>query len=94
MTDLLLVLVLIEVSLVSYQTGRIWKKLNSGEEQRMLEDNVQRAMDRMVEEVEKAKDHVASKEGIGSMDQGFENIMTYQVSLGRGRMSEGEPWNV
>jgi hypothetical protein len=48
----------------------------------------------MVEEVEKAKDHVASKDGIGSMDQGFENIMTYQVSLGRGRMSEGEPWNV
>lgn len=94
MTDVLLVLVLIEVALVSYQTGRIWKKLNSGEEQRMLEDNVQRAMDRMVEEVEKAKDHVASKEGIGSMDQGFENIMTYQVSLGRGRMSEGEPWNV
>jgi hypothetical protein len=94
MTDLLLVMVLIEVALVSYQTARIWKKLNSGEEQRMLEDNVQRAMDRMVEEVEKAKDHVASKDGIGSMDQGFENIMTYQVSLGRGRMSEGEPWNV
>jgi hypothetical protein len=94
MTDLLLVLVLIEVALVGYQTGRIWKKLNSGEEQRVLEDNVQRAMDRMVEEVEKAKDHVASKDGIGSMDQGFENIMTYQVSLGRGRMSEGEPWNV
>jgi hypothetical protein len=94
MTDLLLVLVLIEVALVSYQTGRIWKKLNSGEEQKTLEENVQRAMDRMVEEVEKAKDHVASKEGIGSMDQGFENIMTYQVSLGRGRMSEGEPWNV
>ena len=93
MTDLLLVLVLIEVALVSYQTGRIWKKLNSGEEQRMLEENVQRAMDRMVAEIEEAKDHVASND-IGSMDRGFENIMTYRVNLGRGRMSEGEPWNV
>ena len=93
MTDLLLVLVLIEVALVSYQTGRIWKKLNSGEEQRMLEVNVQRAMDRMAEKVLAEQD----KERTGdsrSLDQGFENIMTYSVALGRGRMSEGEPWNV
>jgi hypothetical protein len=93
MTDLLLVLVLIEVALVSYQTWRIWKKLNSGEEQKMLEDNVQRAMDRMAEKMLAEQD----KERVGdsrSLDQGFENIMTYSVALGRGRMSEGEPWNV
>lgn len=93
MTDLLLVLVLIEVALVSYQTWRIWKKLNSGEEQRMLEDNVQRAMDRMAEKVLAEQDKERTGDG-RSLDQGFENIMTYSVALGRGRMSEGEPWNV
>ena len=93
MTGLLLVLVLIEVALVGYQTGRIWKKLNSGEEQRMLEDNVQRAMDRMAEKVLAEQDKERTGDG-RSLDQGFENIMTYSVALGRGRMSEGEPWNV
>jgi hypothetical protein len=93
MTDLLLVLVLIEVALVSYQTWRIWKKLNSGEEQKMLEDNVQRAMDRMAEKVLAEQDKERTGDG-RSLDQGFENIMTYSVALGRGRMSEGEPWNV
>lgn len=93
MTDVLLVLIFVGLVGVCLQTTFIWKKLNSGEEQRMLEENVQRAMDRMVAEIEEAKDHVASND-IGSMDRGFENIMTYRVNLGRGRMSEGEPWNV
>lgn len=93
MTDVLLSLVLFGVFMISLQTTHIWKKLNSGEEQRMLEDNVQRAMDRMAEKVLAEQD----KERTGdsrSLDQGFENIMTYSVALGRGRMSEGEPWNV
>lgn len=93
MTNLVLVLLLIVGLTICVQNWLIWKKLNSGEEQRMLEENVQRAMDRMVAEIEEAKDHVASND-IGSMDRGFENIMTYRVNLGRGRVSEGEPWNV
>ena len=93
MTDLLLVLVLIEVALVSYQTGRIWKKLNSGEEQRKLEENVQRAMDRMAQQVLDNNEKENARNG-GSLDEGFENIMTYHVGLGRGKTSEGEPWNV
>lgn len=93
MTDLVLVLILVGVSLVSYQQSRIWKKLNSGEEQRMLEENVQRAMDRMAQQVFENNEKESARNG-GSLDEGFENIMTYHVGLGRGKTSEGEPWNV
>ena len=94
MTDLLIVLVLVAVLAGCIQSWLIWKKLNSGEEQRKLEENVQRAMDRMAAEVDEARDRAASKTDIGSMDEGFENLMTYHVKLGRGKTSGGEPWNV
>ena len=93
MTDVLLVLVLIDLVLISVELVRIWKKLNSGEEQRLLEENVQRAMDRMAQQVLENNEKENARNG-GSLDEGFENIMTYHVGLGRGKMSEGEPWNV
>lgn len=93
MTDVLLSFVLIDLVLISAGLARIWKKLNSGEEQRMLEENVQRAMDRMAQQVLENNEKENARNG-GSLDEGFENIMTYHVGLGRGRTSEGEPWNV
>ena len=93
MTDVLLSLVLIDLVLISAGLAHIWKKLNSGEEQRMLEENVQRAMDRMAQQVLDNNEKENARNG-GSLDEGFENIMTYHVGLGRGKTSEGEPWNV
>jgi hypothetical protein len=93
MTDVLLSLVLIGIFMLGLQTTHIWKKLNSGEEQRKLEENVQRAMDRMAQQVFENNEKENARNG-GSLDEGFENIMTYHVGLGRGKTSEGEPWNV
>lgn len=91
--NLMLVLLLIVGLTICVQNWLIWKKLNSGEEQKMLEENVQAAMDRIAEKMAESHDKENARDG-SALDKGFENIMTYSVALGRGRMSEGEPWNV
>lgn len=82
MTDMLLVLVLVllvPVFAVSVAQGfRMWKK----DMERDGDARVQAAMDEAA---------AAEAEQGRRMDDGFNALMTYSVTLGRGRTTGGEP---
>ena len=81
MTNILLGIVIVLLVLVSVLDMAQYVRLVKREQARAAEERVQAAMDAAAAE-EARKSH--------SIDQGFENIMAYEVKLGRGVTSGGE----
>ena len=60
----------------------IFLRLTRSDRERKADDRVQEAMDEAAE---------AEARRSRAMDEGFDNVMSYSVKLGRGRTTGGEP---
>ena len=60
----------------------IFLRLTRGDRERKADDRVQEAMDEAAE---------AEARRSRAMDEGFDNVMSYSVKLGRGKTTGGEP---
>lgn len=82
MTNILLGIVIVLLVLVALLNIAQYSRMVKNERTQAAEDRVQTAMD-----------DVAAEEARRSrqLDEGFENLMGYEVNLGRGMKTGGEP---
>ena len=82
MTNILLCIVIVLLILVALLNMAQYSRIVKKEREQAAEDRIQAAMDEAAaEEARRSR----------SMDEGFENLMGYEVSLGRGMKTGGEP---
>ena len=60
----------------------LYARVTRSDRERKADDNVQEAMDDAAE---------AEARRSRAMDEGFDNVMSYSVKLGRGKTTGGEP---
>ena len=82
MTNILLCIVIVLLILVALLNMAQYSRIVKKEREQVAEDRIQAAMDEAAaEEARRSR----------SMDEGFENLMGYEVNLGRGMKTGGEP---
>jgi len=82
MTNILLCIVIVLLILVALMNMAQYTRMMKREHEQAQERRIQAAMDEAAEE-----DARRSR----AMDEGFENLMNFQVKLGRGMETGGEP---
>ena len=82
MVEFLLFVLIAMVMVTSLLNMVVYSRILRKEQERKAEDAVQEAMDEAAEEEARRS---------RSMNEGFENLMQYEVSLGRGKTTGGEP---
>lgn len=81
MVEFLLFVLIAMVMVTSILNMAVYSRILRKEQERKAEDAVQEAMDEAAEEARRSR----------SMNEGFENLMQYEVRLGRGKTTGGEP---
>ena len=82
MVEFLLFVLIVMVMVTSLLNLAVYSRIARKEQERKAEDVVQAAMDEAAEEEARRS---------RSMNEGFENLMQYEVRLGRGKTTGGEP---
>ena len=82
MVEFLLGVLIALVIMLSLLNLAVYSRIARKEQERKAEDVVQAAMDEAAEEEARRS---------RSMNEGFENLMQYEVRLGRGKTTGGEP---
>ena len=82
MVEFLLFVLIAMVMVTSLLNLAVYSRILRKEQERKAEDAVQEAMDEAAEEEARRS---------RSMNEGFENLMQYEVRLGRGKTTGGEP---
>lgn len=82
MTNILLCIVIVLLILVALLNMAQYSRMVKKEQAQAAEDRIQDAMDESAaEEARRSR----------QLDEGFENLMGYEVNLGRGMKTGGEP---
>ena len=81
MTELLLCVNIVVLLMLGAVNMTIYIRMTRSDRERKADDKVQEAMD------EAAEDEVRRSR---AMDEGFDNVMSYSVKLGRGKTTGGE----
>ena len=82
MTELLLCVNIVVLLMLGAVNITLYIGMTRGDRERKADDRVQEAMDEAAE---------AEARRSRAMDEGFDNVMSYSVRLGRGRTTGGEP---
>lgn len=82
MVEFLLFVLIAMVMVTSLLNMAVYSRILRKEQERKAEGAVQEAMDEAAEEEARRS---------RSMNEGFENLMQYEVRLGRGKTTGGEP---
>lgn len=82
MTELLLCVNIVVLLMLGAVNMTLYIGMTRGARERKADDRVQEAMDEAAE---------AEARRSRAMDEGFDNVMSYSVKLGRGRTTGGEP---
>ena len=82
MTELLLFVNIVVLLMLGAVNMTLYIRMTRSDRERKADDRVQEAMD-------EAADAEARRSR--AMDEGFDNVMSYSVKLGRGRTTGGEP---
>ena len=80
--ELLLCVNILMLFMLAILNMALYARMTRSDRERKADDKVQEAMD------EAAEDEVRRSR---AMDEGFDNVMSYSVKLGRGRTTGGEP---
>ena len=81
MTELLLCVNIVVLLMLGAVNMTLYIRMTRSDRERKADDKVQEAMD------EAAEDEVRRSR---AMDEGFDNVMSYSVKLGRGKTTGGE----
>ena len=82
MTELLLCVNIVVLLMLGAVNMTLYIRMTRSDRERKADDKVQDAMD------EAAEDEARRSR---AMDEGFDNVMSYSVKLGRGKTTGGEP---
>ena len=82
MTELLLFVNIVVLLMLGAVNMTLYIRMTRSDRERKADDRVQEAMDEAAE---------ADARRSRAMDEGFDNVMSYSVKLGRGRTTGGEP---
>ena len=82
MTELLLFVNIVVLLMLGVVNMTLYIRMTRSDRERKADDRVQEAMDEAAE---------AEARRSRAMDEGFDNVMSYSVKLGRGRTTGGEP---
>ena len=82
MTGLLLCVNIVVLLMLGAVNMTLYIRMTRGDRERKADDKVQEAMDEAAE---------AEARRSRAMDEGFDNVMSYSVKLGRGKTTGGEP---
>ena len=82
MTELLLFVNIVVLLMLGAVNMTLYIRMTRSDRERKADDRVQEAMDDAAE---------AEARRSRAMDEGFDNVMSYSVKLGRGRTTGGEP---
>lgn len=82
MTELLLFVNIVVLLMLGAVNMTLYIRMTRSDRERKADDRVQEAMDEAAE---------AEARRSRAMDEGFDNVMSYSVKLGRGRTTGGEP---
>ena len=82
MTELLLCVNIVVLLMLGAVNMTLYISMTRGDRERKADDRVQEGMDEAAE---------AEARRSRAMDEGFDNVMSYSVKLGRGRTTGGEP---
>ena len=82
MTELLLCVNIVVLLMLRAVTMTLYIRMTRSDRERKADDKVQEAMDEAAE---------AEARRSRAMDEGFDNVMSYSVKLGRGKTTGGEP---
>ena len=82
MTEFLLCVNIVVLLMLGAVNMALYIGMTRGDRERKADDRVQEAMDEAAE---------AEARRSRAMDEGFDNVMSYSVKLGRGRTTGGEP---
>lgn len=80
--ELLLCVNILMLFMLAILNMALYARMTRSDRERKADDKVQEAMD------EAAEDEVRRSR---AMDEGFDNVMSYSVKLGRGKTTGGEP---
>lgn len=80
--ELLLCLNILMLFMLAILNMALYARVTRSDRERKADDKVQEAMD------EAAEDEARRSR---AMDEGFDNVMSYSVKLGRGKTTGGEP---
>ena len=80
--ELLLCVNILMLFMLAIMNMALYARVTRSDRERKADDKVQEAMD------EAAEDEVRRSR---AMDEGFDNVMSYSVKLGRGKTTGGEP---
>ena len=80
--ELLLCVNILMLFMLAILNMALYARVTRSDRERKADDKVQDAMD------EAAEDEVRRSR---AMDEGFDNVMSYSVKLGRGKTTGGEP---
>ena len=80
--ELLLCVNILMLFMLAILNMALYARVTRSDRERKADDKVQEAMDEAAEdEARRSRD----------MDEGFDNVMSYSVKLGRGKTTGGEP---
>ena len=79
--ELLLCVNILMLFMLAILNMALYARLNRSDRERKADDKVQEAMDEAAE---------AEARRSRAMDEGFDNVMSYSVKLGRGKTTGGE----
>ena len=82
MTELLLFVNIVVLLMLGAVNMTLYIRMTRSDRERKADDKVQEAMDDAAE---------AEARRSRAMDEGFDNVMSYSVKLGRGKTTGGEP---
>ena len=82
MTELLLFVNIVVLLMLGAVNMTLYIRMTRSDRERKADDKVQEAMDEAAE---------AEARRSRAMDEGFDNVMSYSVKLGRGKTTGGEP---
>ena len=82
MVEFLLFLNIVILLMLCAVNMTLYIRMTRSDRERKADDRVQEAMDEAAE---------AEARRSRAMDEGFDNVMSYSVKLGRGRTTGGEP---
>ena len=82
MTELLLCVNILMLFMLAILNMVLYARVTRSDRERKADDKVQEAMDEAAE---------AEARRSRAMDEGFDNVMSYSVKLGRGKTTGGEP---
>lgn len=80
--ELLLCVTILMLFMLSILNMALYARVTRSDRERKADDKVQEAMDEVAEDEARRS---------RAMDEGFDNVMSYSVKLGRGKTTGGEP---